>query len=967
MSVKRFFRNTLKSSLCVSIFILFVFISSWGNAQPQVQKTSVEADIAGLPLENQLPTDPKVIIGKLDNGLTYYIRHNTEPQNRADIRLIINSGSILEEEDQRGIAHFLEHMAFQGTENFEKQSIFDFMESIGMRIGSGVNAATGSDETYYMLELPTDNTDHLKTAFQILRDWACGITFDPEEIESERKVIIEEWRQGQGAGNRLRDKIIPVLYRGSLYAERRPIGTLEAIQGFTRDDLIRFYRDWYRPDLMAVIAVGDFDAEVIRKIILEKFNDIPAPVNPKERKIYSIPEHEETLFAIATDPEIIDTDIYIYHKFPRIYDWTAGGYRQDLVESLYNSMLTDRFRELSIKEDPPFMRAYSSESSLVRHSGVYVLQATVHEKDIERGLETLLAESERVSRYGFTPEEMERTKKNMLRQMEISYANRESRYSSSHASEMTRSYLTGEHIPGAEVEMDLYKRFIPEITLDEVNQLGKKWISDSNRVIIITALEKQGLTMPAESDLEKILASAEKKEIDPYKPTEVAGKLVESIPQGSSIIETQEMDGGLTEWKLANGITVVLKPTDFVKDQILFIAFSTGGTSLSSDENFIPASTAGTIITIGGLGKFNIMELRNMLAGKNASVMPMIDEYQEGLTGGGSPDDLETLFQLIYLYVTQPRADKTLFNIVKNQALQSIKNKDASPSVVFQETWNRLVFSDHPRKQPETVEMIEKMDLEKSMAFYKDRFADTDDFVFVFAGNFEPARLQPFVETYIGALPGTDRDETWRDVGIRTIREGVVKETVYKGQEPKSTTRIGFNGIFANVDDNYERSRFSAGVQVLENRLRKVIRELMGGSYTIPVHSAVVREPLGQYMITIDITTDPERLDEMVDVLFAEIKKLKEFGPTENEVADVKEAMLRTHETSLEQNAFWVGRIAASYKTGIEPGASQIFEMPDTINAVTAESVRNVFLKYLDTENYIQATLLPENIEKQEN
>jgi len=973
-----FTRTAFKTRISVTAFILFLFFftaSCSTHTAPQTQKVSTSkdtatqkfsatADPATITLDSELPTDPNVTIGRLDNGITYYLLKNAKPANRADIRLIINSGSILEDEKQRGLAHFLEHMAFQGTEHFEKQAIVDFMESIGMRIGSGINAATGLDETYYMLQLPTDNEDNLETAFRILRDWATGIKFEPEEIESERKVVIEEWRQGQGAGNRIRNKIIPVLLKDSLYAERLPIGTLESLQSFNRDDLIRFYRDWYRPDLMAVIAVGDFDKSLIEKLIHEQFDSIPAPENPRKRKTYAIPEHDNTLFAIATDPELQETDISIYHKFPNDYDWTVGGFRQRVVEALYNSMLNERFNELSLKKDPPFMGALSSRSPLVRPEGAYVLEASVEDTGIERGLETLLVESERVARYGFTPEELARQKTSYLRSLDQIYANRESRPSSSHAAEMTRSYLTGESIPGVEFEVPLRRRFINGITLEEVNQVGEKWIGDSNRVIILTAPEKEGLIIPTVADLKNILASATEKDIEPYKITTVEGLLLDIIPEGSRITGKNELEGGLTEWKLANGITVVLKPTDFKKDEIMFVAMSKGGTSLASDEDFIPARTASMLMAVSGVGKFNIMDLRKKLTGKVASVIANIGEYQEGLTGAASPRDLETLFQLIYLTVTEPRADETIYNILKTQLHQRLQNKDSNPSTVFQETWNRLVYSNNPRKKPDSIEMLDKMDLAKSLEFYKDRFADTGDFIFIFVGSLDLEQMQPLVETYLGALPNTGREETWRDVGIRGVREGIVKETVYKGKEPRSTTRIGFDGYFPEIDDLFETRRFSASAQVLQDRLRKVIREIMGGTYSVPVHSAIVREPVGQYMITVDISTDPKRVDELVEAIFAEIKSLKEIGPTGEEVADVKQAMLRSYETGMEQNGFWLAGLASSYRRGIDPGAGQILMAPETTNALTAESVKRTFNKYYDTENYIQVTLMPEDLQE---
>ena len=965
-------RSVFKTRISISALIIFLFLfiascashtqskksSAALDAVPQ--KVAVVADPATIPLDSELPVDPKIIIGKLDNGISYYIRKNTEPANRADIRLVINSGSILEGERQRGLAHVLEHMAFQGTEHFEKQAITDFMESIGMQMGSGVNAFTGIDDTTYMLQLPTDNENHLETAFLILRDWATGIKFEPEEIESERKVVIEEWRQGQGAQERINQKTLPVLFKDSLYAERIPIGTLESLQNFTRNDLIRFYRDWYRPDLMAVIAVGDFDISVIENLIHKKFESIPAPENPKERKTYTVPVQENTLFAIVTDPEVQMTQVSVYHKFPYDYDWTVGGHRKRIVEGLYNSMLNERFNEISTKPNPPFMRAVSAKGALIRPLGAYMLQAIVQENGIERGLETLLVESERVARYGFTLEELDRQKTAYMRSLDQMYANRNNLPSSARTAEMTRSFLTGESMPGIEYEVALGRRFIQGITLEEINQIGKNWITNSNRVVIVTAPEKHDLTIPTETDLKNILDSAAKKDIEPYKATIVEGQLIDTIPEGSRVTEKRELEGGVLEWKLANGIKVIIKPTDFREDEIAFTAFGPGGTSLASDEDFIPAGTALTFIANSGLGKFNLMDLRKKLTGKVATVIPIISEYEEGLAGSGSPDDLECLFQQIYLRITAPRSDETIYNIIKTQIRQQWQNRDANPATVFNDTWNRLLYADHSRKQPESLEMLDKMDLAKSFEFYKDRFADTGDFIFIFVGNIDTEKIQPLVETYIGALPSTGRNETWKDVGIRITRKGIIKETVHKGKEPKSNTRIGFNGSFPEVTDLFAQTQMNMAANLLQKRLMDVMRELMGGTYSVQVRPTTVVVPEKEYLISIDFTSAPERVDELTGALFNEIKSLKDSGPKDEELADIKQIFLRGYETGLEQNSYWLGRLTASYRIGINPGAENILKQPEAINAVTVESMRDAFRKYYDFENYIQVTLLPE-------
>ena len=959
-----FTRITPKTRIIISGLIgLFLLIFSAGLQAQSPPKNELPQEAFTITLDAQIPVDPKVIIGELDNGIRYYIRRNAEPANRAELRLVINAGSVLEDEKQLGLAHFIEHMAFQGTENFEKQEIKDYMESIGMRAGSGINAGTGFDETMYMLQVPMDNKSYIVTAFQILRDWATGIKFDPEEIESERNVVIEEWRQGQGAQARIRDKTIPTILKDSLYARRLPIGTLENLKDFNRDDLIRFYKDWYLPELMSVIAIGDFDSADIEKLIHEKFKSIPASENPKKRKSDKVPDHDDTLFAVVTDPEVPMTQVAIYHKFPNDYDWTVGDYRQRMVEGLYNAMLNNRFQEIARKPDPPFLTAFSVRSSLVRPLGAYMLIGVVQETGIERGLETLVVESERIARFGFTATELERQKTTLLRGLEQIYANRESRTSGSHADEMMRSYLTGESIPGVEFEMALNMRFVPEITLEEVNRVGKDWISDSNRVIVVTAPEKPGLAIPSESELKTVLSSSAKIEIKPYTDTSTDEPLLANVPAGSKVTEKRELEGGLTEWKLANGITVILKPTDFKEDEIVFTGFSPGGTSLASDEDFVAADTATTIIANGGLGKFNMIDLRKKLVGKAANVAPAISDYEEGLTGDCSPADLETLFQLIYLRMTAPRADEIFYNIFKTQLKQMLPNRTANPLTVFNDKFNFLLYSNHLRRQPPTVEMLDKTDLSKSLAFYKDRFADTGDFIFLFVGSIDLKVMQPLVETYLGALPNTGRKETWKDVGIRNAK-GLIKETVRRGKDPKSNTRIAFTGVFDGIHDPFERTRFRITAQLLQNRLFDVIRELLGGVYDIQVNSNFSWQPVNNYLIGIDFISDPERVDELTQAIFSEIKSFKESGPTEKELDEIRQILLREHETRLEQNAYWLSLLKLSYREGVYPGAAQILSYPDTVNAVTVESAREAFRQYYDMDNYIHVTLLPEELPK---
>ncbi len=954
----------LAGALCLVVSLVSVTGSLYSQASKipvaglkQASGDATIPDAGTHPLEQTLPVDSAVTVGKFSNGLRYFIRENHEPENRAELRLVVNAGSILEDGDQLGLAHFLEHMAFNGTKNFQKQELVAFMESIGMRLGPEINAFTSFDETVYQLELPTDNSEYMAKAFQILKDWSRDITLDSEEIDKERGVVIEEWRLGQGAASRLRDKYFPVLFKGSRYAERLPIGKKENLETFDQDVLRRFYHDWYRPDLMAVIAVGDFDSAQVLELTKKCFENLANPPNPRERKLHEVPDHDETLFSIATDKEVPSTSIEVYYLMEPEEERTVGDYRRKIVEQLYNSMLNNRFDEFARNPDPPFLRASSSSGNLVRTKGVYALSASVLEDGVPQGLKALVREAERVIRFGFTPSELERQKITILRAMERAHTNRDNTPTGAFAAEYTRAFLTGEPIPGIDYEYALYKRFIPEITLEEVNRVGRNWIQNSNRVVLLTGPDKEGLEMPGEGELAAVLDSINDTEIAPYVDTVTDRPLLVHEPEGSKVIHTRALEGDIVEWTLANGIKAVLKVTDFDEDQVLFTGFSPGGTSLASDEDFVPASNASSLISGSGIGEFDMIELRKLMAGKVADANPFISTYEEGVSGGASLKDLETMFQLIYLRFVAPRADDTLYQLWMTRSRQAIENREAIPMTVFNDAFTRIITQNHPRLRPPTIEMLEKSDLKKSLAFYEDRFADAEDFVFVFVGSFDPEQMKPLVERYLGALPATDREETWRDIGVRAP-QGVINGRVYKGTEPQSQTRIAFTGPF-DYGKQSERSRIRALAMTLETRLRNIVREELGATYSISVSASTSWLPIETYTITISFGSDPERVDEVVRTILDEIEDLKKRGPTAQQVSDTREAMLRSFETSLQQNRSYIGQLAVDYRRGDVPGES-LRTFPSSVDKLTPASIRSAARKYFNMENRICLTLMPD-------
>ncbi len=914
---------------------------------------------APIDLGQRLPVDPAVRAGTLPSGVRYYIRENREPRARAELRLVVKAGSVLEDEDQRGLAHFVEHMAFNGTEHFEKQELVDYLEGIGMRFGPDLNAYTSFDETVYMLTVPTDSAELVATAFQILEDWAHGLTFDPEEIDKERGVVIEEWRLGRGAEARIRDQQLPILFKGSRYAERLPIGAPEVLESFDYETLKRFYRDWYRPDLMALIAVGDFDANEIEELIRRHFADIPMPEHPRERTTFPVPDHDETLFAIATDPEATFNSVAVYWKQPAQAESTVGDYRRSIVESLYNRMLNVRLFELTQQADPPFIGASSSQGRFIGAKEVYALGAGVQENGHERALEVLLTEAWRVDRHGFTATELRREKADLLRFMEQAYAEREKTESSVYAAEYVRAFLYDEPIPGIAYEYELHQQLVPGVRLDEVNRLARAWISERNRVVLVDGSEKQGVSVPGEQDLLAVFDSVDAVEIEPYVDAASEAPLVAHVPEPAEIVEVEEIEEiGMQRWTLANGVRVLLKPTDFKDDEILFSGWSPGGTSLAADDDYVAALTAATLINLGGVGDFRLVDLQKKLAGKAVRVSPGVGALFERIGGNASPRDVETMFQLIYLYFTAPRRDSTAYQSFKSRIQAFLANRSADPTAAFRDTLNATLSQHHFRTRPPSVELYEEMDLDTSYDFYRERFADASDFFFAFVGNFDPDSLRPLIRTYIGGLPALGREETWRDVGIR-YPTGVIRKTVYKGIEPKSQTQIVFTGPFEWTREN--RYALRALGDVLRIRLREVLREDMGGTYGVTVGGGGTRDPVPDYEFSIGFGTAPERLDELVDAIFLRIDSLKTVGPSQQDIDKVKEMQRRQYELDLRDNDFWLGQLVAAERYGLDP--RNVLSYEDLIGGLTVERVREATVRYLNTDNYVQVSLYPEETE----
>ena len=936
---------------------VFLFIPAAGFAQQGAPATT---PAAAPPLTTVLPTDPKVKIGTLSNGLRYYIRQNSKPEKRAELRLVVNAGSILENDNQLGYAHIIEHTAFNGTTHFAKNDLIKYLQSIGVRFGADLNAYTSFDETVYILPVPTDTARIVEQAFTILEDWAHGQTFDSTEVMNERGVVREEWRGRRGAGDRMLQKFLPIALKGSRYATRLPIGTEPSIMGARSSSLKPFYRDWYRPDLMAVIAVGDFNPADIEAQIKKHFTGIKARPNARKRPLYAVPDNKAPLVAITSDKEATSSSVNLTFKLPKSVTKTVGDYRRDLVQNLYLQMLNSRFAEIVQKPDAPFLAAGSSHSSFLgvaRTEDGFTLAANVKDGGVERGLEALLTEARRVDQFGFLQSEFDRAKQDLLRGYEQAYAERDKTPSVSLAEEYIRNYLESETIPGIAYENMLAQTLTPTITLAEVNKLASNWITDQNRVIIAQTPLKEGVPVPTESALLAVFDRAAKAPIVAYTENLSGSALLDKVPAGGKIVSSAPIASiGATEWKLSNGARVIVKPTDFKADEILFGAYSRGGTSLAPDADIMSARLASQIVGLGGAGTFNRIDLAKKLSGKDLAVAPSISETTEGFNGHSSIKDLETLFQLVYLDFTAPRLDTTAFNAFRAQIGPFLANRGASPDAVFQDTVQVTMAQHSFRARPITPAVFAEVNPDKALAFYKDRFADASDFTFVFVGNVDTTALKPLVERYLASLPSIGRKETFRDTGI-TPPKGVVQRVVNKGTEPKANTIIEFTGTCVSTPQS--RFMFRALTTLVQMRLNETLREKLGGTYSPNVGGGCSREPRPEYVIQVVFGSSPENVDLLSKATFALIDSLKSNPPSQADVDKVKEQILRQREVETRQNAYWVGNIIARDEAG-EDLAGLTSQYDDMVKQLKAAQLQQAAKEYFNTSNYAKFVLLPQ-------
>ena len=942
--------------LFVPLFIIGLVSPSAMRAQSAAPAAQAAAPSAPA-LTEQIPFDAAVSTGTLPNGLKYYIRRNTRPEKRVSLQLAVKAGSVDEENDQQGLAHFLEHMAFNGTKRFKPGELIAALESTGARLGPHVNAYTSFDETVYMFELPTDKQGLVEKGLQALADFAGGMSLDPVEIDKERGVVVEEWRGGLGAGSRLRDQQIPVLYYESKYAERLPIGKPEILKAFKPERLRAFYTKWYRPDRMALVAVGDVTVAEIEAMVRKEFGALTKPAAAAPDRTYAVPLQTELLVKMATDPEATQSSVSLINKRPRTPEGTVGAYRRSLVHRLAFQMLNERFDELSRKPDAQFLDAGAYESGLSPTTMTVGLGASVQEGKIPAGLTSVVIEAKRAVQHGFGPGELDRAKKRIVASYDRAYAERDKTESGAYVQEYVNHFLENEPSPGIDYERKLVQALLPGITAADVTDAAKNLFGGSSRVILATSPKKDGLTVPTEAELRAAVAGAEKVEVMAWKDTASTTALMTRDPEPAAIKDKRELpELGVTVVTFANGAEGWFKSTDFKNDEVLFSLVSQGGSSLAPPEQFVEASLSPAQVQLSGVGGHSAVELQRLLAGKIASASPSMSSSSHGISGRSNPANLETALQLLNLEFTAPGDDADAFGLIKKNLENAYQNRERDPGAIYNEKVAEINTGGHYTAKPLTPERIAKLDRAAMVSFYKARFANAADFSFFMVGAFKLDEALPLVAKYVGSLPSTGKaTAAFKQMGA-AFPQKIVREQVAKGREPRAQTLLSF-AAEPPLEEN-EQSRVEAATDVLEIALRDILREELGETYGVSVGLAQPLPQRGAGRISVSFGGAPDKISAMVERTLKEVARLQAEGPSEDLTNRAKETARRSHETAKKQNGFWLGRLQSAKLLGRDPNL--ILTREQRIDAINRENIHEMFKKYFPMDRYTVVTLVPE-------
>lgn len=919
-----------------------------------------------MPLRAQdglepLPLDPQVRYGKLSNGLTYYIRHNELPKERADFYIAQNVGSMLEEENQRGLAHFLEHMAFNGSKNFPEKGMERFAESIGLRMGENMNAYTGFDETVYMLmNVPVTREEVVDSCLLILHDWSGFLSLTDEMIEKERPIIREEWRTGQDAQSRLWEQQLPKMFPDSRYGHRLPIGTIDVIDNFRPEELRAYYHKWYRPDLQAIIVVGDVDVDQVEAKIEKMFSDIPTPENAAIREEFPVPDTDIPLISIATDKEASNTILYLFYKhdkLPRELEPTILGMVRDYIQSVSATMINDRFDELIIQSDPPFIYAEAGDGNymIARTKAAWTVSAVSKEEEMLSTLTTMVRETERVKQHGFTETEYERARTNVLKAYESAYNERENQRNGDYTREYMYHFTEGGYIPGIELEYTLINQIAMSIPVEQVNKYVQDMIAEDNFVIALTGPDKEGLVYPTEDELLRTFFMARQEPIEPYRETVSDDPLIPFLPEPGKIVETTEDSlFGTTILKLSNGIKVVLKHTEFKNDEIRMTASSPGGSTLFGDEDIANLKVFNDVIGLGGLGGFSSIELGKKLAGKHASCATSIGLDNESVNGWASPSDLGTLFELIYLSFTAPRADEEAFSSFETRLKAQLKNLELNPMVAFSDTLTQTLYGDDSRARRIRPADFERISYPRIMEMHRERFADASDFVFTFVGNIDMETIRPLIEQYLATLPSLGRKEEGNPENLSKERKGKYTNHFRTRLEtPKATVAQIYSGKVDYTLENLITSTILK--QILDLVYNEKIREEEGGSYGVHTSLHITSFPRGETLLQVFFDTDPPKRPVLSNIARNELRKIADAGPEEEDFQKTLDNMLKRHDERQQGNAYWLNVLDTYYYMNMDVHT----EYESVLRSVTPGKVRDFARVFLEQGNSVEVVMEP--------
>lgn len=914
---------------------------------------------SAIDLNAPIPVGPQVKVGKLPNGLTYYIQRNGKPEHKLELRLVVNAGSVLEEDDQQGLAHMLEHLAFNGSTHFKQQDLVSYLQSIGLKVGADLNAYTGPDETVYTLPVPTDRKENVDTAFTMLEDWAHGILLSPEAVDKERAIILEEARSHKGVVQRVQLALLPKAYNNSRYASRIPIGKEDVIRTASPDTVRRFYHDWYRPDLMAVIVVGDIDPGDAERQIKMHFLGLQNPAGERPRNYSDIPARKGTDAFVFTDAEMPVNRLGLTFS-PRLEPnlGTYGSYRDKTIENLYTLMLDLRLAELAQQPNPPFMFGNGGNDPLTARYKAFELGAVLGAGGQAPALAALQQELQRVRQYGFTMPELERARKDILTGLEHGYNERNTTDSAAYAAEYQRNFLANESIPGVEAEYHLAQALLPTISLEDVNAAARKaFAADAGKLVTFIGGTKAG-PAPTEQELVAEVTKGEHAQVAKREEKALPTHLMERPAKpGTIVAESQDKKLGLTRLTLSNGVKVILKPSDFRKDQVLLGAKRYGGQTQFDAQDMPNARLASSLATAMGVRDYNQLDMQKILTGRNAAAGVNLGTYTDEIGGqsGSSREDLEAMFQMLWLRFDGVRRDENVYNAIRNGVTELVRNRTVSPEARFGDAIVDAIYGGHPYEPRSFVPAdVAKINLDRSIALYRQRFASAKGLTFVLVGDFDVAAIKPLVAAYLGTLPTPDLPLNFRDVGLRESR-GIIKKEVLAGTEPKSVLSLTFSG--PAKWSPAESLRMSALTEVMNLRVFSVLREKDGLIYGGQARGTVERIPYEHYQIGMQMPTGPDKVEKLVAAVFGEIDDLKAHGPTQAELDKVKANWRQSYRQWQHENNYWLEHLQSSLLDGTDP--ARLLTITDEIEKLSVADVQRAAQRYLDKKNYVEVVLNP--------